>query len=342
MKLEPVANLETLSPRDLETQASTARERILRFRTSLSHYFVERERVLDLMVLSALCQEPLLLLGTPGTAKSELVVKFCEALGVPSDAYFEYVLTRFTEPSEIMGPIDVSLLREGRYVRRVAGKLPTATVVFLDEIFKASSAILNALLTVINERKFYQDGVALPVMMKLLFAATNEIPEHGELAALKDRFVLKTVCRQVPDDRFIDLIDHGLEGMTHRELARKPWVEGHANLDDFLVAHRHLHHVLAERTLGPGGEDLRDRHRFFSSELLLEMRRVARALAREDGVHVSDRKLVKLYRLIRAHAWLFHGGAVERSDLMLLSYLGDTREQADLLEEKVPRMLGLG
>ena len=110
------------------------------------------------MVVAAVAQEPLLLVGPPGTAKSDLVLKFKDALGLADEDYFEYMLTRFTEPSEIIGPIDISQLREGRYIRREQGKLPTARLGFLDEIFKSNSAILNILLTIINERKFYQDG----------------------------------------------------------------------------------------------------------------------------------------------------------------------------------------
>ena len=116
---------------------------------------------------------------------------------VDDGEYFEYLLTRFTEPSEVFGPIDIAELRAGRYLRRDRGKLPTARLVFLDEIFKANSAILNSLLTVINERKFYQDGQPVPVKLRVLLAATNELPENAELAALKDRFCLKAACRSV-------------------------------------------------------------------------------------------------------------------------------------------------
>ncbi|MFK5281874.1 AAA family ATPase, partial [Lacticaseibacillus paracasei] len=93
--------------------------------------------------------------------------------------------------------------------RREQGKLPTARLVFLDEVFKASSAILNSMLTVINERKFYQDGVPVPVRLKILFAATNEVPEHAELGALKDRFCLKVACRPVQETHFVALLDCG-------------------------------------------------------------------------------------------------------------------------------------
>ena len=188
------------------------------------------------MVVAAVAQEPLLLVGPPGTAKSDLVLKFKDALGIADDDYFEYMLTRFTEPSEIIGPIDINQLREGRYIRREQGKLPTARLAFLDEIFKSNSAILNILLTIINERKFYQDGVPQPVRLRVLFAATNEIPEQGELAALKDRFCLKAESRSVQDDHFAELIDAGLQGEVYTDLNQKPWVEGHASLDDFLKA----------------------------------------------------------------------------------------------------------
>jgi MoxR-like ATPase len=255
-------------------------------------------------------------------------------VGLTGTEYFEYLLTRFTEPSEILGPIDINELRSGRYLRREQGKLPTAQLVFLDEVFKASSAILNSLLTVINERKFYQDGVPVPVRLKILFAATNEVPEHSELGALKDRFCLKAACRPVQETHFVELLDAGLDAQVARDLSQRPWAEGLATLEDFLKAHRYLSLLMAQK-------EPRDRERFFRDEVLREFRRVVRTLQREDEVFVSDRKLIKLYRLLRTRAWIFHGGAVEREDLKLLSYLGETREEIDLLEEKVPRLLGL-
>ena len=326
---------------ELAREAPILRERINRFRQGLGRFFVAKQSLIDLMCVAAVAQEPLLLVGPPGTAKSDLVIKFKDALRIPDGEYFEYLLTRFTEPSEVFGPIDIAQLREGRYLRRDRGKLPTARLVFLDEIFKANSAILNSLLTVINERKFYQDGQPVPVKLRILLAATNELPENAELAALKDRFCLKAACRSVQDEHFVELIDAGLDAYTHRELNQKPWIEDHASLEDFVKAHRYLTHVLARRTIGTDGKELRDRELYFSDELLRELRRVLKTLVREDGVFVSDRKVVKLYRLLRTHAWIVHGGAVERADLRLLSYLGETRDEIDLLEEKVPRLLGL-
>lgn len=332
---DPLDAIQDLTLEQLSAEAQPLRERLNRFRVGLGRHFVDKQALVDLMLVAAVAQEPLLLVGPPGTAKSDLVIKFKDALGLSGIDYFEYLLTRFTEPSEVLGPIDINELRSGKYLRREKGKLPTARLVFLDEIFKASSAILNALLTVINERKFYQDGVPVPVRLKVLFAATNEIPEHSELGALKDRFALKAACRSVQETHFVELLDAGIDSMVNKDLNRKPWVEGHSSLEDVMKAHRYLTLLMAKK-------EPRDREVFFREEVMREFRRVIRTLVREDEVFVSDRKLIKLYRLLRTRAWIVHGGAVEREDLQLLAYLGETREEIDLLEEKVPRLLGLG
>lgn len=334
-------SLDQLTLEQLSKESQKIRKRINNFRLALGRYFIDRQNQIDLMTVCAVAQEPLLLVGPPGTAKSDLILKFKDALDISDEDYFEYMLTRFTEPSEVIGPIDINQLREGKYIRRDKGKLPTGRLVFLDEIFKSNSAILNCLLTIINERKFYQDGVAVPVKLKILFAAANEIPEHSELLALKDRFCLKTSCQSVQERYFVELLDAGLEAHTQRDLNQKPWVEGHASLVDFLKAHRYLTLLMSKKETDIEGNIIRDRHLFFKDELLTEMRRLIKTLVREDNIFISDRKIIKLYRLLRTRAWIFHGGAVERQDLVLLSYLGETLEEIELLEEKVPKLLGL-
>lgn len=320
----------------LQAEAEEIRKRINRFRLSLGRFFVQKQPLIDLMCVAAVAQEPLLLVGPPGTAKSDLVLKFKDALGIADVDYFEYMLTRFTEPSEIIGPIDINQLRDGRYIRREQGKLPTARLGFLDEIFKSNSAILNILLTIINEKKFYQDGTPQPVKLRVLFAATNEVPEHGELGALKDRFVLKAESLSVQDEHFDELIDMGLRSETYRALSQKPWVEDHASLDDLVKANRYLHLLFARQS--PDGKT--DRQLFFPDEVFREYRRLVKTLVREDRLFVSDRKLVKLYKLLRVRAWLFSGGTVSRDDLRLLAYLGETPEEMALLRQKVPALLG--
>src|SRR5271167_2658476 len=269
---------EEWSLEDLQSEAEDLRKRINRFRQSLGRFFVNKQEIIDLMVVAALAQEPLLLVGPPGTAKSDLVLKFKDALGIDDTDYFEYMLTRFTEPSEIIGPIDINQLREGRYIRREQGKLPTARLAFLDEIFKSNSAILNILLTIINERKFYQDGMPQPVRLRVLFAATNEVPEQGELAALKDRFVLKAESRSVQDEHFAALIDAGVQAEVYRGLNQKPWAEGHAGLEDILKANRYLMYLFGQRQRNGRDEEQTDRQTFFPAEVFREFQRLVKTL----------------------------------------------------------------
>ena len=331
---------EDASLADLQAEADELRKRITRFRQSLGRFFVNKQEIIDLMCVAAIAQEPLLLVGPPGTAKSDLVLKFKDALGMGEGDYFEYMLTRFTEPSEIIGAIDIKELREGKYIRRKEGKLPTAKLVFLDEIFKSNSAILNILLTIINERKFYQDGVPEPVPLRIMFAATNEIPEQGELAALKDRFVLKVQSRSVQDDHFQELIDSGLQGEAFKGLNQKPWAEGHCSLEDFIKANRYLTFLFSRKQTDVRGEELNDRDIFFPADVFREFQRLVKTLVREDKIFISDRKLVKLYKLFRVRAWLFSGGTVSRDDLRLLAYLGESHQEIEHLREKVPNLLG--
>lgn len=329
-----------LSLADLQAEADALRTRINRFRESLGRFFVNKQEIIDLMVVAAVAQEPLLLVGPPGTAKSDLVLKFKDALGIEEADYFEYMLTRFTEPSEIIGAIDIQELRAGRYIRKSEGKLPTARLAFLDEIFKSNSAILNILLTIVNEKKFYQEGKPEPVPLRVLFAATNEIPEQGELAALKDRFVLKVQSRPVQDEHFTELIDAGLRAEAYRGLNQKPWAEGHCSLDDLLKANRYLTLLFARRTGDGRGDEQTDRHLFFPADVFREFQRLVKTLVRDDKIFISDRKLVKLYKLFRVRAWVFGGGTVSRDDLRLLAYLGETHQEIDRLREKVPQLLG--
>ena len=118
-------------------------------------------------------------------------------------------------------------------------------------------------------------------------------------------------------------------------------MEGHATLDDVRSAHRYLTLSMARTDVSEDGHPQRDRHRYFDEDLLFELRRILKTLTREDGVQISDRKMVKLYRLLRTRSWLFQGGRVTRDDFKILAHLGETIDELELLREKVPRLLGL-
>ena len=150
--------------------------------------FVGRDEIVDLMALAVTAGEHLFLHGPPGTAKSALIRQF--ALAVRA-SYFEYLLTRFSEPNEVFGPIDLVRLREGTVATVTTRMLPEGEFVFLDELFNANSAILNNLLTVLNERLYRRGAEVHQLPLLSLFAASNHLPEDEALRALFDRFLLR-------------------------------------------------------------------------------------------------------------------------------------------------------
>ena len=212
------------------------------------------------------------------------------------------------------------------------------SIAFLDEIFNSNSAILNTLLTIINERKFYQDGQPVPVRMVMLFAATNEIPDFDDLSALRDRFALKIESRSVSDTHFAELVEKGLRNEARRAFNQRPW-QNIASLDDFLRLKAWFDHTLLTG-VEPRTDGLHDPA--FPPEIFALFKRILRTLVREDKLHISDRKVVKLYKLVRARALLFHGGVVTRDDLRLLRCIPDRLKDFEPVAAKVDSLLAVG
>src|SRR5260221_5457651 len=157
---------------------------------------IDREMIAEVVVLCAVAGEHLLVIGAPGTAKSEAVRRVASQLG---GRYFEYLLGRFTEPNEIFGPVDLRRLREGVVEVETAGMLPEADVAFLDEVFLGSTAILNTLLGLLNERIFRRGATSVRVPLRVCVGASNALPEEPALAAFADRFLVRVFVTSVPD-----------------------------------------------------------------------------------------------------------------------------------------------
>jgi MoxR-like ATPase len=172
--------------------------------TALGHGLLEREAPVRLALLAALAGEHVLLIGPPGTAKSALARRLHSAFA--QTRYFERLLTRFSTPEELFGPLSLKALEDDRYERLTDGFLPTAGIAFLDEVFKANSAILNALLTLLNEREFDNGTQRLRTPLVCVVAASNEVPSDDALHAFYDRFLVRVPVAPVGDGNFAALL----------------------------------------------------------------------------------------------------------------------------------------
>ena len=158
------------------------------FRVSLNNTFLERTDVIDGVIASIITEQNCFLFGAPGTGKSELVVRQI-ANGFSGSKFFGYLLSPTTDPSEIYGPVAVSKLLEDEYTRDIKGYLPDSNIAFLDELFRGSSAVLNSLLQVLNERTFNNGKELVQTKIKSVVAATNSFPTEESLQAFCDRFL---------------------------------------------------------------------------------------------------------------------------------------------------------
>src|SRR5512134_2634268 len=170
----------------------------------LEHGLVERRLHVRLALLAALAGEHTLLIGPPGTAKSELARRL--HLAFEDARYFERLLTRFSVPEELFGPLSISALEQDRYERMTAGFLPQATIAFIDEVFKANSAILNALLTLLNEREFDNGAGRERCPLVSAIGATNEVPADAVAEAFFDRFLMRLPVGPVSAPGFLTLL----------------------------------------------------------------------------------------------------------------------------------------
>lgn len=284
----------------------TVKPKITELLKRLNDGVFEKEDVIALTLLSAVAGESIFLLGAPGVAKSLIARRLKYAFKDGSS--FEYLMNRFSTPDEIFGPVSIKQLRdEDKYQRVVENYLPSATVVFLDEIWKAGPSIQNALLTILNE-KIYRNGdvVIDPVPMKALISASNELPSKGEgLEALWDRFLVRIVVDGVQDKQnFNDMISKSLnsysdtvtEPLKISDIEYKKWSKDIDNIEIpenvFNVVHVIRNYI--------DQHNKRDENK------------------KDKQIYISDRRWRKTTRLLRTSAFLNDRQAVDLMDCFLI------------------------
>src|SRR5512144_1394753 len=196
------------------------RERLRALLDAMAHGLVERRRQVRLALLTALAGEHTLLIGPPGTAKSELARRL--HLAFADASYFERLLTRFSVPEELFGPLSISALEQDRYERQTAGYLPQASIAFVDEVFKANSAILNALLTLLNERQFDNGAGREDCPLISVIGATNDVPAGEVAEAFFDRFLVRLPVAPVSAEGFRQLVALDAHGGPQATAALEP------------------------------------------------------------------------------------------------------------------------
>ena len=266
----------------------------------LEEGLLERETEVRLLVLAALGGEHLLLLGPPGTAKSELARRLSK---VCQGQYFERLLTRFSVPEELFGPLSMQGLEQDRYQRQTEGYLPTSEVAFVDEIFKANSAILNALLTLLNERLFDNGCERLRTPLLCLVGASNELPESEELDALYDRFMLRKEVQPVSSSALPELVRLAAGGSTQREFSVD---QTPLSLEEFRDC----------KGAASAAVEVPDR----VVDLLVALREHLQEKC-EPPIAVSDRRFTKCVTLLQVAAHANGQSSVSEYDCLLLQYL---------------------
>jgi len=274
------------SPEELMKLAS-------QFLTELESPFVGRHEEALVITLALLTGEHVVLIGEPGTAKSAMARRSADLLDVK---FFKYLLTKFTEPSELFGPLDIRALRQGSYRRITTGKLPEAEIAFLDEIFNANSAVLNSILSIMQERVLYDGYTEIKVPLWTLVGASNRVPEEPELEALYDRFLFRQNVRPLDEEAWESLIDAAWK-LEMGNVEKPPKV---MSMEDL----RMLNSLLFKVDLTPVKSKL----------LRLFM------IMNEKELHISDRRKGKILKAVAAHALLNGRLQATESDLIVLKY----------------------
>lgn len=259
----------------------------------LNQEYYERNDAIHAAMLALLSGEHCFMLGKPGTGKSEMIRALASRI---SARHFSWLLTRFSAPDELFGAIDVAAMKAGQHTRITSGKMPEAEIVFLDEIFKANSAILNALLTITNERLFFNNGTPVQTPLLSLFSASNETPEDDSLSALYDRFLFRVFVDYIKDD-------------ANRLALMGRYITGNQSSTSTQITTAELQQAQADVKAINVPQSTLQQFNLLLKEL--------------DGkdMPMSDRRMLKCLRAMQANAYIDGRASIDDEDIAVLKYI---------------------
>ena len=309
------------------TATEAARRRIHTIRERLNLRFVERNDASDALICAAIAREPCLFVGAPGSAKSNMISSFCDLLGFGAGpealnaALFQYLLTEFTVPEELFGYPDLKKFESGgEFARDDAHMVQNASIIFLDEVFNASSALLNSMLSLLNERCFYDRGRRRPASYHVFLGATQYPPERRDLMALYDRFTIRVDTNWVAEESQLGMLALSLESAISETSV--------AGLSDLETLGLEVDRRTSAIQASIQADDVEDVSRY------LRVINHLRAL----NVTISDRRIVKLLRLLVARAVVEDRPVFEPDGLWMLRFALDdpsNESTAELLHRAV-------
>lgn len=314
--------------------------------TAISCGLFEREHIVANVLLAVIAGQSVFLYGVPGTAKSLIARRI--SLAFKDAKHFEYLMQRFSTPDEVFGPVDIKELKEGRYVRKIEGYLPSANFAFLDEIFKSSPAILNTLLTIINEKIFRNDGKDVKVPLHALIAASNETPAQGSgLEALYDRLNMRLLVEPLKEwDNFKNLIEGKFEEanvsddekITLDELnlitnGAKAVKFSPQSLEIIKEIRENIEKLNVKNDQDGSSDPYQQSRQETSDEQILQ--------ENQSHIYVSDRRWKNLAHILKTSAFLNDRSEVLPADVLLLANcLWSEKEQIEAIKNIVTQSAG--
>ena len=292
--------------------------------TAISSGLFEREHIVANVLLAVIAGQSVFLYGVPGTAKSLIARRI--SLAFKDAKHFEYLMQRFSTPDEVFGPVDIKELKEGRYIRKIEGYLPSANFAFLDEIFKSSPAILNTLLTIINEKIFRNDGKDVKVPLHALIAASNETPaQRSGLEALYDRLNMRLLVEPLKEwDNFKNLIEGKFEEanvsddekITLDELnlitnGAKAVKFSHQSLEIIKEIRENIEKLNTKNDQDDSSDPYQQSRQETSDNQILQ--------ENQSHIYVSDRRWKNLAHILKTSAFLNDRSEVLPADVLLLA-----------------------